>query len=66
MISLQVDILMLNPTDFDLPKRVYYLALIFAISGRFIENKSRFLNNFTFITYQVKFIYSLRASSYTF
>ena len=38
--------------DFDPPKRVHHLTLIFAISGLFIENESRFLINFTIITDQ--------------
>lgn len=38
----------------DPPKRVHRLTLIFAISGLLIENNSRFLFNFTTITYQLK------------
>lgn len=51
---------MLTPTDFDPPKSVHHLTLIFASSGLFIENNERFLHNFAMITYQVKLNYSLR------
>lgn len=50
--------------DLDPPKRVHNLTLIFAISGLFIENESRFLINFTIITYQLKFSCTLRTSSH--
>lgn len=44
---------MQTPTDYDPPKLGYHLTLIFfAILGWFFENESRFLFNFTLITYQ--------------
>lgn len=49
--------------DLDPPKPVHLLTLIFAISGLFIKNKSRFLINVIIITNQLKFNYNLRTLS---
>lgn len=54
---------MLIPIDLDSPKLVHHLTLIFAISDLFLEIERRFLINFTIITYQLKFKYTLGTSS---
>lgn len=56
---------MQTPIDLDPQKQVRHPTLIFAITGWFIKNGSWLWNNFTLFTYQVKFNYSLRTSSYT-
>lgn len=61
-ISLLGKILMLSSIDLNPPKRVHAFTLTFAILRWIIENESSFFfTNFTIITYEGKFNYSLRA-----
>lgn len=53
---LQAYILMHTPTYLDPPKRIHHLTLMFAMSGWVIEEKSKLLNHFSLIIYQVNSI----------
>lgn len=53
---LQAYILMQTPTYLDPPKRIHHLILMFAMSGWVIEDKSKLLNHFSLIIYQVNSI----------
>lgn len=61
ILSLHVYFLIQKPTDLYPPKRILNVHLIFI---KFIKNESMLLINFTLITDQVEFSYSLRISFY--
>lgn len=47
---------MQTPTYLDPPKRIHHLTLMFAMSGWFIDDKSKLFNHFSLIIYQVNSI----------
>lgn len=58
--------LMQTPADMDSQKHVYFLTLILAISGWFIEYEGRFLINFAIIkkiNYNLRTLYHTRGNT---